>query len=57
MGDKTENKDKFTLRIPSQMNREVKSIADEMGIAQNALILMFIREGLKGYKESDSLNK
>ncbi len=31
--------------------------ADEMGIAQNALILMFIREGLKGYKESDSLNK
>ena len=46
-----EEKDTFTLRIPSEKNKSIKELSDSIGISQNSLILLFIDFGLKGFKE------
>ena len=41
----------FTLRIPQLVNEEIKALSNEIGISQNDLILMFVKLGMKIYKE------
>lgn len=45
------SKDTFTLRIPTSINIRIKELANEIGISQNDLILLFINLGMSGYKE------
>lgn len=44
-------KDTFTLRIPSETNQKIKTLSNEIGLSQNALILFFINAGIKGYEQ------
>lgn len=46
-----EEKDTFTLRIPTEKNKSIKELADTIGTSQNSLILLFIDFGLKSFAE------
>lgn len=46
-----EEKDTFTLRLPSEKNKSIRELANNIGISQNSLILLFISCGLQSFRE------
>ena len=47
-----EEKDTFTLRLPTEKNKSIRKLADDIGISQNSLILLFVDYGLKSFDEA-----
>lgn len=42
-----EEKDTFTLRIPTEKNKSIRELSESIGMSQNSLILLFIECGIR----------
>ena len=52
-----EDKEAFTFRIPAHINDKIKNLSREIGISQNALILLFVYTGLEAFGNISHLQK